>query len=164
MILMSVQLSTAVISYQQLFFTSRSTKIYVRDLLAKSLFSKKFWKLSGDEFWVLKLFCSSKTDQVTIFFFFNGPNIRAGYCLLGSIMCPSWVTLGSFNTYLRSFQLIFSCWIVDFGRSCRSLILFWATEKFTCSKCTSNKYPLHFGQKSFSYRACDIDFRWSQHE
>ena len=123
MILMSEQLSTAVISCQQLFFTSWSPKIDVRGLLAKSLFSKKFWKFSGHEFWVLKLFCSSKTDRVTIFFFFNCPNIRAGFCLLWRIMCLSWVTLVSFNTYLRSLQLIFSCWIVYLGRSRRSLIL-----------------------------------------
>ena len=50
MMLMSEQLSTAVISCQQLFFTSRSPKIDVRGLLGKSLFSKMFWKLSVDEF------------------------------------------------------------------------------------------------------------------
>ena len=65
MIFFPFQLSTAV------FFTLRSPKIDVRGLLAKSLFSKKFWKFSGHEFWVLKLFCSSKTDRVTILFLFK---------------------------------------------------------------------------------------------
>ena len=62
------QLSSAVSSW---FFTPRSPKIDVRGILCKSLFSKMFWKLSGDEFWVLKLFCSSKTDRVTDFFSFS---------------------------------------------------------------------------------------------
>ena len=105
---MSEQLSSAVNSW---FFTLLSPKIYIRGLLKKYLFSKMCWIFSGHEFWVLKLFCSSKTDRVTIFFLFQ-------------LSKNSWVTLVSCNTYLWSFQLIFSCLIVDLGRSCRSLILF----------------------------------------
>ena len=97
MMLMSEQLSTAVISCQQLFFTSRSPKVDDRGLLCKSLFSKMFWKLSVDEFWVLKLFCSSKTDRVTDFFLFQLSKHFSCFFLLGSIMCPSVGTLVSFD-------------------------------------------------------------------
>ena len=74
MILMLEQLSTAVISCQQLstvIFTSWLPKVDVRDLLGKSLFSKMFWKFPGHEFWLLYFFCSSKTDRVTDFFSFS---------------------------------------------------------------------------------------------
>ena len=93
------QLSSAVNSC---FFTSRSPKIDDRGLLCKSLFSKMFWKLSGDEFWVLKLFCSSKTDRVTDFFLFQLSKHLSCFFLLGSIMCPSVGTLVSFDTFLKS--------------------------------------------------------------
>ena len=49
MMLTSEQLSTAVISCQQLFFTSRLPKINARGLLGKSMFSKMFWKFPGHE-------------------------------------------------------------------------------------------------------------------
>ena len=50
---------------QQLLFMLRSPKINVRCLVWKNLFSKLFSKLIEHEFWVLKRFCSSKTEWVT---------------------------------------------------------------------------------------------------
>ena len=96
------QLSSAVNSCQQLFFTSRSPKINDRGLLCKSLFSKMFWKLSGDEFWVLKLFCSSKTDWVTDLFSFSAVQTfeLCFYLVLGSTMCPS----GSYSDVIWHFS------------------------------------------------------------
>ena len=38
------------------------------------LFSKMFWKFSGDAFWVLTRFCSSKTDRVTNFWLSSAVN------------------------------------------------------------------------------------------
>ena len=56
-----------ILMLERLFFMSRSLKFNVRSFLCKSVFYKYFWKLSGDEFWVLTRFCSSKTDRVTNF-------------------------------------------------------------------------------------------------
>ena len=138
---------------QQLFFMSRSSKIDVRGLLAKSLFSKKFWKFPGDEFWVLKVFCSSKTDQVTNFSSSIIQTFELSFCLLRSIMCHSggsmvsfdtnirkcqllptdfhlwnWLLLWCHLTYFRSCQLLpilFKLLFFYLSRSCRSLILFF---------------------------------------
>ena len=50
------QLSTAVNSC----FSRRDHWKSMIEASCASLFCKMFWKLSGNEFWVLKLFCSSK--------------------------------------------------------------------------------------------------------
>ena len=104
------QLSLAVNSC---FFSTWSPKINVRGLLCKSLFSKMFWKLSVDEFWVLKLFCSSKTDRVTDFFLFQLSKHLSCVFSCSEVLCVSllvlWCHLTPFLAAVRCCQLIFSC-------------------------------------------------------
>ena len=97
----------------QLFFTSQLPKIIVRGLLCKNLFCKMFWKLSGDEFWVLKLLGSSKTDRVLDFFLFQLSKHLSCAISCSEVLCIPlyvlWCHLTLFFGALNCCQLFLSC-------------------------------------------------------